>query len=187
MARQLMRRGSLVAAVAGLVLPVAACTSGGDSQAETVSTCDLLPRTQVAAALALPGQSADDLELSGGDYDPKLDGTSPADAEIGPLFNECLAGDPSVATIRVTSLVQDAAAGTVQDVVGNQCSDLEPFPDAVDAVGGTCLGLSTEARGRWQDQRIVVQLYRVAGPQASDRTAVTEIAERYSQALANLS
>lgn len=174
-----MRRGGLVALATGLAMSLSACTETKPSPDDTTATCDLLPRDDVAAALALPGQSADDLQLTGGDFDPALDGTRPDGEESGPLVNECTAGDPSVATVRVTSLVDTSPAGTATEVVGNSCEDVEPFPDSIDAVGGTCLAVSTEARGRWDDSRITVQLYRVAGQQPTDRDAVTDIAQGF--------
>lgn len=175
-----MRRARLIALAAGLSLSVSACSDDEPAPVDdTTATCDLLPRDAVAAALALPGQSADDLRLTGGDFDPTLDGTRPDGEESGPLVNECTAGDPSVATVRVTSLVDTSAVETAQDVVGTSCDELEPFPDTTEAVGGTCLAVSTEARGRWADSRITVQLYRVAGQQPTDRAAVINIAQGF--------
>ncbi len=171
---------------AGLLLSLMACSADEPATDETTSTCSLLPREEVATALALPGQSADDLELRGGDYDPTLDGTRTDSEESGPLLNECTAGDPAVATVRVTSLLDDSSAGSDQDVVGASCDEFEPFPDSVDAVGGTCLAVSTEARGRWGDQRILVQIYRASGQQASDRLIVADIAQRFAEAAASV-
>lgn len=178
MARKLTQRVA-AAMAAGLLLTLAACNgSSPDDEPEATSTCDLLPRQEVADALALPGQDADDLETTGTDYDPDSAGAG-ADA------NECTAGDPAVATIRVVSIKatpKEVATDSDEEIVGTPCTDFEPLPDSVDAVGGTCLTVSTEVRGRWDDKRITVQLYRTAGKQPSDRDVVIDIADRFHTA-----
>ncbi len=176
----------LVVCIAAVAMAAGACSSD-DDPVDGTSTCDLLPLQRVATALALPGQNADDLTLTGNEYDPTFNGTRPDGDESGPLLNECLAGDPSVATFRVTALTQDTPPGTARDVVGGNCTDFATFPTSVDAIGGTCLEISTEARGRWGDQRIVVQLYWVSGREEADRTAATDIADEFAAAINSLS
>jgi hypothetical protein len=164
---------------AGLLLTLSACDgSSPDEKTEGTSTCALLPRQEVADALALPGQDADDLEMTGTDFDSDSAGA-------GPDANECTAGDPAVATIRVVSIkatAKEAATESDEEIVGTQCTDFEPLPDSVDAVGGTCLAVSTEVRGRWDDDRVTVQLYRAVGKQPSDRDVVIDIAARFHAA-----
>jgi hypothetical protein len=175
MARQLRGTGVVGLAVASLLLATAACDGSSDDPPEATSTCDLLPRDEVAAALALPGQDADDLEMSGTDFDP-------ASAGAGADANECTAGDPAVATIRAVSIKATSAENATEsdeEIVGSPCRDFQPLPDSVDAVGGTCLTVSTEVRGRWGDDRVTVQLYRVAGEQPADRDTVIDIAQKF--------
>jgi hypothetical protein len=179
MARQLRRTGivSLTAAV-GVLFATAACGGSSDDAPRATSTCDLLPRDEVAAALSLPGQGADDLEMTGTEFDPTSAGAG-ADA------NECTAGDPAVATIRAVSIKATSAENASESdevIVGSPCRDFEPLPDSVDAVGGTCLTVSTEVRGRWDDDRVTVQLYRAAGEQPTDRDTVIDIAQRFHDA-----
>lgn len=179
MARQLSRRGGVAVLAAGLLLTLVACDgSSSDDTNEATSTCELLPRQEVADALALPGQDADDLETTGTEYDPESAGS-------GSDANECTAGDPAVATIRVVSIKAtpaEVAATSDEEIVGTPCTDFEPLPDSVDAVGGTCLTVSTEVRGRWDDKRVTVQLYRAAGKQPTDRDLVVDIADRFHAA-----
>lgn len=177
MARKLSHR-SIAAAAATLVLLLSACDGSSPDDVEATSTCDLLPKDEVAAALALPGQDADDLELTGTDYDP-------ASAGSGADANECTAGDPAVATIRAVSILatpDEKATESDEEIVGTPCTDFEPLPESVEAVGGTCLTVSTEVRGRWDDKRVTVQLYRAKGKQPGDRDAVIDIAQRFHTA-----
>ena len=179
---QLIRRSALASMLA---LALSACT-GSEPADDAAQTCDLIPTAEISAALDTAGQDGDDLQTQGTAFDPKRDGRD----DGGPRFNECTAGDPNRATVRISSVLASGVATgeavenpTDQDVTGASCAEFQPLPDSVDAVGGTCVrsGDTTDVRGQWGDTRITVQLYRAQGAETGDREQAIDIAQKFAE------